>query len=63
MSDVIKIAGLVLLVVLIIAIGPLLTIWALNTLFPVLTIPYTFWTWLAVIFLGVFIRSDIDIKK
>jgi hypothetical protein len=63
MSDVLKIAGLVLLVVLIIAIGPLLTIWALNTLFPVLTIPYTFWTWLAVIFLGVFIRSDIDIKK
>jgi hypothetical protein len=63
MSDVIKIAGLVLLVVLIIAIGPLLTIWALNTLFPVLAIPYTFWTWLAVIFLGVFIRSDIDIKK
>ena len=63
MSDVIKIAGLVLLVVLIIAIGPLLTIWALNTLFPVLAIPYTFWTWLAVIFLGVFIRSDINIKK
>jgi hypothetical protein len=63
MSDLIKIAGLVLLVVLIIAIGPLLTIWALNTLFPVLAIPYTFWTWLAVIFLGVFIRSDINIKK
>lgn len=63
MSDVIKIAGLVLLIVLIIAIGPLLTIWALNTLFPVLAIPYTFWTWLAVIFLGVFIRSDINIKK
>jgi hypothetical protein len=29
----------------------------------VLAIPYTFWTWLAVIFLGVFIRSDINIKK
>lgn len=41
--------------VLVIAIGPLLTIWALNTLFPVLDIPYTFWTWLAVVFLGVFI--------
>jgi hypothetical protein len=63
MSDLIKIVGLVLLVALIIAIGPLLTIWALNTLFPVLAIPYTFWTWLAVIFLGVFIRSDINIKK
>ncbi len=63
MSDLIKIVGLVLLIVVIIAIGPLLTIWALNTLFPVLAIPYTFWTWLAVIFLGVFIRSDINIKK
>jgi hypothetical protein len=63
MSDLIKIVGLVLLIALIIAIGPLLTIWAFNTLFPVLTIPYTFWTWLAVIFLGVFIRSDINIKK
>lgn len=63
MSDVIKIVSLVLLVMIIIAIGPLLTIWALNTLFPVLAIPYTFWTWLAVIFLGVFIRSDINIKK
>jgi len=31
-----------------IIIGPLLTIWALNTLFPWLCIPYTFWTWLAV---------------
>lgn len=63
MSDVIKIVGLVLLIVVIVAIGPLLTIWALNTLFPILAIPYTFWTWLAVIFLGVFIRSDINIKK
>ena len=31
--------------------GPLVTIWALNTLFPVLAIPYTFWTWLAVFFI------------
>lgn len=31
-----------------IIIGPLLTIWALNTVFPSLSIPFTFWTWLAV---------------
>ena len=30
-----------------IVIGPLLGIWALNTLFPVLAIPYTWQTWLA----------------
>jgi len=27
--------------------GPLLGIWSLNTLFPVLTIPYTWQTWAA----------------
>jgi uncharacterized membrane protein len=30
-----------------IIIGPLLGIWSLNTLFPVLAIPYTWETWLA----------------
>jgi hypothetical protein len=31
--------------------GPLITIWALNTLFPVLAIGYTFETWLATLLL------------
>jgi hypothetical protein len=35
------------LIVIAIVIGPLLGIWALNTLFPVLAIPYTWQTWLA----------------
>ena len=30
---------------------PLLLIWSLNTLFPVLVIPYNFWTWLAALVL------------
>ncbi len=42
---------LVLFLVAVISFGPLLTIWALNTLFPVLAIPYTFWTWLATVVL------------
>jgi hypothetical protein len=51
------------LIVAIIIVGPLLSIWALNTLFPVLAIPYTFETWLAVMlvggmFRGSFIRKD-----
>lgn len=33
-------------------IGPLLTIWSLNVLFPVLAIPYNFFTWLAALWLG-----------
>jgi hypothetical protein len=44
-----KIVVFLLLTLLLIVIGPLLSIWALNTLFPVLAIPYTFDTWLAVI--------------
>ena len=47
---------LVLIVAIIIA-GPLLSIWSLNTLFPVLAIPYTFETWLAVILLGGVVNS------
>lgn len=33
--------------ILFVVFAPLLAIWSLNTLFPALTIPYTFWTWLA----------------
>lgn len=31
---------------------PLVIIWALNTLFPLLSISYTFWSWLAVAILN-----------
>ena len=46
--NVIVIIGLVVLAV---VFGPLLSIWALNALFPLLAIPYTWETWLAVILL------------
>jgi hypothetical protein len=62
-SDVIKVVLLIALIVFLIVVGPLLTIWALNTLFPVLAIPYTVWTWLAVIFLGGFLRANVTLKK
>ena len=42
----------VVIVVLIIVFGPIATIWALNTLFPTLAIPYTFETWCAAVVLG-----------
>lgn len=38
--------GLTLLIA-VIVFGPLLGIWSLNTLFPVLAIPYTWQTWAA----------------
>jgi len=40
---------LIAFVIFLIIIGPIVTIWALNTLFPVLAIPYTMETWAAVI--------------
>jgi hypothetical protein len=39
-------------IVALIALGPLLTIWSMNVLFPILAIPYSLETWLAVVILG-----------
>ena len=45
-------------------VAPLVTIWALNTLFPVLAIPYTFDTWLAMLLMGgVFNVFKVSFKK
>jgi len=38
-------------IILVTIFGPLVSIWALNALFPLLAIPYTWETWLAVILL------------
>ena len=58
-----KIILLIAFILFIVAIGPLLTIWALNTLFPVLAIPYAIETWAAVVLLGGFLRANVSIKK
>lgn len=42
---------LVLLVILLVALGGVVVIWALNTLFPALTIAYNFYTVLAAVIL------------
>ena len=43
---------IIILFILSIVFGPLAIVWALNTLFPVLAIPYTFWTWLSIVILN-----------
>jgi hypothetical protein len=63
MSDLIKVVLLIALIVFLIVVGPLLTIWALNTLFPVLAISYSLETWAAIILLGGFLRANVSIKK
>ena len=63
MSKFLLYAGMIILVVVLLAIGPIITIWGWNTLFPMVAVPYTFETWLAVIILGVFFRANVSIKK
>jgi hypothetical protein len=47
-----KVLMAVAFVIALIVLGPIATIWALNTLFPVLSIPYTLETWAAAIIFG-----------
>ena len=54
---------IVLLVIVLVAVGPLLTIWSLNTLFPALAIPYSFETWAAVVLLGGVFKSNLGNSK
>lgn len=63
MSDLIKILVAIALVAFLLAIGPWLVIWALNTLFPILAIEFTIWTWAAVIILGTFLRANVTVKR
>lgn len=49
--------------VLLIVFGPLAIIWSLNTLFPILSIPYSFYTWFAVVLLNLTWMSKAVIKK
>ncbi len=58
-----KLIILIAVIIFLIAIGPILTIWSLNTLFPALAIPYDIWTWLAVVILAAALRTNIKVQK
>lgn len=51
------------IVVGLIIVGPLLILWSMNTLFPVLAIPYDIWTWLAVVVLFGAVRANVLVKS
>jgi hypothetical protein len=51
MSDFIKLVLIIAFISLIIVFGPLITIWSLNTLFPVLAIPINIYTWFATLWI------------
>lgn len=46
------------LIAFLIFIGPVASIWALNTLFPALAIPLTFDTWCAALILGAVVSGQ-----
>lgn len=52
----------ILLVIAVIVLGPFAGIWALNTLFPALAIPYTFDTWCAAILIKGFLTVNVTKK-
>lgn len=50
-KSLLKLVVAIALIVVVIVLGPLAGIWSLNTLFPVLAIPFTWQTWLAFLLL------------
>lgn len=58
-----KAISVIIIVALLLFVMPIAFIWALNTLFPVLAIPYTVETWLASFLVQAAIRSSVKVNK
>ena len=58
-----KILVFALILIAVAIIAPFLSIWSLNTLFPVLAIPYTLDTWSAIILIGMFLKGNVTVRK
>lgn len=56
------IIGVILVALAIVVGAPLALIWALNTLFPVLNIPFTLETWLAAFIIPAAFKSEVTFK-
>ena len=61
--NLIKIVFWIVVICALVIVGPLLTLWALNTLFPVLAIPYDIYTWFAVVILAGVFKSNVKASK
>lgn len=55
-----KLVLLILFILFVIIVGPVLTIWALNTLFPMLAIPYTWQTLVSAVILGGLLKTKVS---
>jgi len=63
MNKIALVVGFAVLIVALVVLGPLIVIWSMNTLFPVLAIPYTWQTWLAVLVMSAFFQTKVSVKK
>ncbi len=63
MKNFAMILGVAVLLLLLVVVGPIFVIWAVNTLFPVAAIPYNIYTWAAVVILNAFFQVTVKIKK
>jgi len=54
---------IVVVAILLVIFGPFATIWSLNTLFPVLAIPYTFDTWAAIVIVASLFKQTVKVGK
>ena len=61
--DILSIIALLIFATLVIIFGPLAIIWAVNTLFPILAIPFGFYQWLAVMVLNLTVFSKAILTK
>ena len=62
-KDIMTIVFILTLAILVIVFGPFAVLWSLNILFPVLAIPYTFYSWLAVVVMNLTWMAKVNIKK
>jgi hypothetical protein len=62
-KDILTIVSVMVFTILVIVFAPLATIWSLNTLFPVLAIPFGFYQWLAVAVLNLTLFAKVQFKK
>lgn len=62
-KDILSIIFMLTFAVFLIVCGPLAVIWSLNTLFPILAIPFGFYQWAAVILLNITIFSKAVFTK
>lgn len=62
-KDIMTIIAVLVFAALLIIFGPLAIIWSLNTLFPILAIPFGFYQWAAVVLLNLTVFSKSIITR